>query len=47
MSVDGIPFAGPPLAVKTPSYERNCRTAPLASTSAIPSGAPFWMPLTG
>jgi hypothetical protein len=47
MSVDCIPAAGPPVAVRTPSYDRNWRTVPPASTRAIPSGLPFWMPLAG
>jgi hypothetical protein len=41
------PPAGSPAAVSTPSYDRSCTSAPLASTRAIPSGAPFWMPSVG
>ena len=41
ISTDERPAAGPSAAVNTPSYERNSTTAPDASTSAIPSGAPF------
>src|SRR5688572_20227512 len=44
MSVDTIPLAAPPTAVKLPSYERNSTTWLLALTSAIPSGLPFWIP---
>ena len=44
ISVLTSPLAAPPTAVKLPSYDRNCTTAPPASTSASPSGAPFWMP---
>ena len=52
MSVDVIPAAGPLVAANVPSYERNSTTAPLASTSASPSGSgvvvpPFWRPLLG
>ena len=47
MSVDGTPFAAPPTAVNDPPYERNSTTAPAGSTSARPSGSPFWRPTKG
>jgi hypothetical protein len=47
MSVDVKPLAGPLVAAKVPSYERNSTTVLVASTSAIPSGSPFWIPFTG
>ena len=45
MALLARPAAGPSVAVNVPSYDRNCTTAPPASTSASPSGAPFWMPV--
>src|SRR3990170_4462370 len=45
MSVLVSPSAGPPTAAKVPSYDRNCTTALEASTRAMPSGAPYWIPL--
>src|SRR5690606_7510456 len=47
MSTDVMPAAGPSVAVNVPSYERNSTTAPVGSTSASPSGAPFWIPACG
>src|SRR5436853_74639 len=47
MSTDGRPAAAPSVALKVPSYDRNSTTLPPASTSAMPSGEPFWMPLLG
>src|SRR6185503_16955852 len=47
MSVATRPSAGPPTAVIEPSYDRNSTTAPDASTSAMASGGPFWMPFDG
>jgi len=44
MSADVKPTAGPLAAVMVPSYEMNSTTAPAASTSAMPSLGPFWMP---
>src|SRR5258706_379548 len=41
MSADKRPTAGPLVAVKVPSYERNSTTAPPPFTSATPSGLPF------
>lgn len=46
MSLDSVPEAGPFVAVKVPSYDRNSTTE-LPLTSANPSGSPFWMPFTG
>src|SRR5262245_18542834 len=47
ISTEVAPSAGPSVAANTPSYDRNSTTAPPASTSAMPSGAPFWIPLLG
>src|SRR6185295_527093 len=47
MSTDAIPVAGPLAAANTPSYDRNSTRVPVLSSSATPSGEPFWMPLTG
>ncbi len=47
ISTDVSPAAGPEVAANTPSYDRNSTTAPELSMSAMPSGAPFWMPSGG
>ena len=46
MLTDVVPSAGPLVAAKVPPYDRNSMTVPPASTSAMPSGSPFWSPFT-
>jgi hypothetical protein len=41
ISTDCMPFAGPFVALKIPSYDKNSTTTPLLSTRANPSGDPF------